>query len=463
MARVYWTNDRILKKTDDEGDTWDTLYTNASAILAIMAWDAGQTLVLVDTNTIERSANGGASFTTVHTSTNEALDLCKSPDSDYVFGSAMSGRFYKTTNKGLTWTETNIAEAGSQHMYGIHFVSDTVGWMCGNNARIVKTTDGGSNWTQQTVPGVQTDDLKDIFFIDASNGWCTFDQSSRGILRTTDGGTNWTEETLTGKVGRGKCVHAVSSTYVWTTTFDHITQDIEVFRSTDGGQNWNRVVIDTAIAGGGASWADIFFTNTLAGFMGAGKYYKSTNGGSIWVQSATDPGTTNVMYSKGYFDITFSVQFREFDITGAEPADRTTEGSAISSGNPLAFGASDAGDTVVKCVIFRVSSLGLITTITNMKFYLEDVSEFAGTNSYYADITDAWTQDKTVGQVSGGTPGTCPQALPSANVTKLGGGDITGIAHADTSQYIYLALNIGGDENTGAVIDFNYRLTFDYS
>ena len=166
-----------------------------------------------------------------------------------------------------------------------------------------------------------------------------------------------------------------------------------------------------------------------------------------------------------------TVEFRSLDITGTEPGDRTTAGSVVSAATPLDFGTVNntaaAADAGPKCLIFRCSNLQGNTTINNLRFWLSSNADFTGTDLYYTDITNTWTQNKTVGQVSGGTPGAMPDSVPAANVTKIGGGDITGIAHADTSQYLYIAVNVGVDEvigvKGGAGGAFAYSLKFDYS
>ncbi|MFC1562996.1 hypothetical protein ACFL4Z_02995 [candidate division KSB1 bacterium] len=166
-----------------------------------------------------------------------------------------------------------------------------------------------------------------------------------------------------------------------------------------------------------------------------------------------------------------TVEFRALDITETEPSDRTTAGSVVSQSSPLDFGTANntAGAVNVgpKCIIFRCSNLQGNTTISNMKFWLSSNFDFVGNNLFYCDINNTWTQNKTVGQVSGGTPGLCPTSTPSANVTKIGGGDITGIGHADTSQYLYLAMNIRSDEiigtKGGAGGAFGYSMKFDFS
>lgn len=166
-----------------------------------------------------------------------------------------------------------------------------------------------------------------------------------------------------------------------------------------------------------------------------------------------------------------TVEFRSLDITDTEPADRTTSGTVVSSDNALDFGTAnntaDAASVGSKCVIFRCSNLQGNTTISNIRFWLSLNADFMGTNYFYCDITSTWTQNKSVGQVSGGVPGICPSSVPSANVTKIDGGDITGTTHEQTSQYIYLALSVGTDEVIGEKGDvggaFAYSLKFDYS
>jgi hypothetical protein len=165
------------------------------------------------------------------------------------------------------------------------------------------------------------------------------------------------------------------------------------------------------------------------------------------------------------------VEFRSLDITGTEPANRTTAGSVVSVDTPLDFGtvnntaaAVDAGPA---CLVFRCTDLQGNTSISNLRFWLNNNGDFSGTTRFFSDITDTWAQNKTTAQISGGTPGIVPDSVPSANATAMGGGDITGIGHGDTSQYIYLAINVGIDEIIGAKGGvgeaFSFALKFDYA
>ena len=166
-----------------------------------------------------------------------------------------------------------------------------------------------------------------------------------------------------------------------------------------------------------------------------------------------------------------SVEFRALDISETESANRTTAGSVVTLTTPLDFGTvnNTAGSAQAgpACIIFRCTNLQGNTALSNLRFWLSSNSSLIGTNSYYSDISDTWIQNKTVSEVAAGTPGLLPTSVPSSNAQKMGGGDITGTDHANTSQYIYLAMEIGQDEEIGSKGGseggFGYSLKFDYS
>jgi len=166
------------------------------------------------------------------------------------------------------------------------------------------------------------------------------------------------------------------------------------------------------------------------------------------------------------------VEFRTYDISLSEPADRTSAGNVIDLNTPLDFGTinNTAANVNVGPEVcwFRVKDMQGNTSISNMKFFLSQNSALEGTgNEYYLDITNMWTQNKTVSEVSSGNPGICPQSVPQSNLQKINGGAITGTGHTDTSQYIYLALNINMSEPVGAQKGLNggfkFCCKFDYS
>ena len=166
-----------------------------------------------------------------------------------------------------------------------------------------------------------------------------------------------------------------------------------------------------------------------------------------------------------------AVEFRSLDITETEPANRTTAGSSVGQDVPLDFGTVNNTAGIAQagpvCLIFRCTNLQGNALLSNLRFWLSNNASFSGVNRFFCAVTDTWTQNKTVSEVAAGTPGIIPESVPAANVARIGGGDIAGTGHADTSQYIYLALEIGQNEliglKGGADGGFAYSMKFDYS
>ncbi len=164
-------------------------------------------------------------------------------------------------------------------------------------------------------------------------------------------------------------------------------------------------------------------------------------------------------------------EFRALDISLTEPANRTTAGTVVNSANPLDMGTINNTSGYVpvgpKAVWWRVTDFGGNSEVSNMKIWMSQNSSLVGTNEYYCDITDTWTQNKTVSQVSSGSPGRIPESQPSNNITRINGGSITGTGHNDTSQYVYLAMLIGSDETVGIKGGFEggfqLSIKFDYA
>ncbi len=147
-------------------------------------------------------------------------------------------------------------------------------------------------------------------------------------------------------------------------------------------------------------------------------------------------------------------EFRSFDITGAEPSNRTTEGTVVSPSSLLDFGTvNNTSGPVMSgpfCLIFRISEMGGNSSVQEIAFALIGNSALDGDNEFYLDITDTWTQNKTVENVAAGNPGVCPQGFPaSVNLQKMNGGIISGTDHSNTSQYIYVAARIAQNESVG--------------
>ena len=160
------------------------------------------------------------------------------------------------------------------------------------------------------------------------------------------------------------------------------------------------------------------------------------------------------------------IEIRTLSVSSPEPTDRTTGGTVIGVGDTLDLGAVDtsdeAQDSPVRVFWWRVADMQGNSEISNIRVWISDTEGFAGTDTWHLDITDTWTHNKTAVQVKTGSPGTAALSEPSANLTKYGGGTITGTTHDQTSQYIYISGNIGVNETTGEKSGLKLTVKFDY-
>jgi len=164
--------------------------------------------------------------------------------------------------------------------------------------------------------------------------------------------------------------------------------------------------------------------------------------------------------------VTPETEFRTLPVSSQEPGDRTAAGTAAGEGTCLNLGSIDttdeAQDIPVRVLWWRVTDMNGAAEISNIRVWISDTTGYVGTDSWFIDITDTWTPGKTAVQVKTGTPGAEPLTEPADNITKIGGGTLTGTSHNDTSQYIYITGTIGVNETTGEKTGLKLTVTFDY-
>ena len=152
-------------------------------------------------------------------------------------------------------------------------------------------------------------------------------------------------------------------------------------------------------------------------------------------------------------------------MSSSEPANRASEGTVVGGGS-FDLGEVDttdeAQDVPVRVVWWRVSDMNGNSEICNIRVWLDGTGDFTGTVFWYMDITDTWTAGKTPVAVRTGSPGTAPISEGSPNLSRIGGGTVTGITHDQTTQYIYISGNIGVNETTGEKSALKLMVTYDY-
>ena len=186
--------------------------------------------VVCGTGSIQRTTDGGTTWQTVATFTQDANDLDFTADGVHGICGLDSGQVLVSHDAGVTWElfavdgsgaaawEVDIADGqtlfadmyleptfystdGGENWtsYGVpnfqemHFLDDTLGFYC-SLGEVYGTTDGGLNWT------LLNDDLpvnlKGLVFTDALHGWLA--GADGYIARTTNGGLGWAQQYLDG-------------------------------------------------------------------------------------------------------------------------------------------------------------------------------------------------------------------------------------------------------------------------
>lgn len=85
-----------------------------------------------------------------------------------------------------------IASPTMNKLNEIHFPSDQVGYIVGDNATILKSTDGGMTWSELPPTGIQfnsSTNFLDVEFLNEDTGYLVLE--FYGVYKTIDGGNSW--------------------------------------------------------------------------------------------------------------------------------------------------------------------------------------------------------------------------------------------------------------------------------
>jgi len=187
-------------------------------------------------------------------------------DQNTAYAVGENGRILKTSD-GSTWQQLNAST--SAFLFGVHFKSNTLGWICGDSGLLLKTTNGGTTWTTKTTPTSQR--LYDIYFVNDSTGWSV--GRSGTIIYTNDYGESWTlQSTPTSERLYGVYFKDENEGFAvgWNGT---------VLHTTNGGTNWSSASTPLNV-----NFYDIDFidqnTGMIVGWDGA--CVVTTDGGTTW-------------------------------------------------------------------------------------------------------------------------------------------------------------------------------------
>lgn len=149
---------------------------------------------------------------------------------------------YKTTNFGDSWTPvgslsyTTLDSSTFEENYieRIFFVDYNVGFASSDGGRVYKTTNGGITWSETAFSNGEN--IEYIYFMDTQKGFILnspmYLSSMGGLYRTDDGGNSWT------MLATGSFKSSFKSMVMFD-SIGYLCAGREIMKSTDRGLTWN--------------------------------------------------------------------------------------------------------------------------------------------------------------------------------------------------------------------------------
>lgn len=195
----------------------------------------------------------------------------------------------RTTNKGDNWSIQFTGTAQFPGMKKIKFINAYTGYCCGNflyngSTQLVKTTNGGTNWLSLNTPDPFFV-IDDMYILNEDTIWLAVSSSaSGGVFFTSNGGVNWIRQLIPFGLNPDH-IYMYNSRIGFAGQF---TAAPRLFKTTNSGINWFSLN-DTG-------FTDMYFADSLTGWMSMGWMKKTTNGGLNWTRQ-TLPFGGNIITS----------------------------------------------------------------------------------------------------------------------------------------------------------------------
>jgi photosystem II stability/assembly factor-like uncharacterized protein len=187
--RLYvLTSDNTIQRSDNGGTSYSLLNQGTFRPAAIAAIDRDRLLLLG--RGAEISLNGGDSFTSVTGKIARAQLNAADLATGAVFAYGRS-RIFASSDRGSHWREVRRPKGRS--ILDLDFVGPNIGYLLDNRGALFKTTNRGGNWKLLSGvgwPGYQVEFSSPLNGYVAITGFGSM-RTGGVVLRTTDGGRSW--------------------------------------------------------------------------------------------------------------------------------------------------------------------------------------------------------------------------------------------------------------------------------
>ncbi len=239
-----------LLKSIDGGNSWSSTgltfsQTNFNIIQKIILFPSNTQIILAATrNSIQRSADGGATWTTV--SSSHMYDFEIEPTNSNIIYAVGDGKFLKSTNQGLTWTSTTMLSTGSNRMsISISQTPSQKMYILHESGDLYYSTNSGVSFSLAcNVPSIANMSLYGYYDCVLEASPTNSDEvyvAGLQIVKSTDGGFTWQEMGDWTGFPNPNYVHA-DNHYIKFLPGSSSTifscNDGGIFKSTNNGNTW---------------------------------------------------------------------------------------------------------------------------------------------------------------------------------------------------------------------------------
>jgi len=284
-----------VDSTGESGWTWLNPLPQGNPLRDVGFFNPLEGIAVGEAGTIIRTADGGASWTSVHApvGTEPSLSALEIIDADKAIAVGEYGAMFRTSDRGMHWSARS-GPGPVEHLLSVSFAGTDTGFVTAWNGlwmepgSVYKTTDGGSTWDNpvQNLSAFSSQLASDIAYDIAAStpelvlavGWrASSSASGTMIFRSTDGGLRW-DRLYTATYLLSTVAFIGESTAVCA------GQAGALLRTTNGGFDWSTV----SPAGFYDNIVDIAFSGPSNGIgvCGTGGIVRTQNGGVTWAPVA---------------------------------------------------------------------------------------------------------------------------------------------------------------------------------
>lgn len=299
VVYMIGTSRPYLYKSSNDGANWDSVRffdsvnVNQPLLVSVNSLSVrGNDIMIVGASGyITISTNGGANWTNKNYSVNSGSNFyysitMKSQSDIWLSSTGGVGSLLHTTNAGTNWTA--IPSAHNVAIFQLDFPTDDTAYSCAGNVagsigQVAKSVNGGMNWSLLPNPMANHTYLT-LDFPNGTTGYVGGGGSSlpSNVFKTIDGGSSW----ITQSLGTNGSVLSIKMLNIDT----GYAMSSLLFRTSNGGTNWT----SSALPSGTFTNMyvlnnDVIFVNGATAPSGGNPLvYKSTNGGSSWINVTGD-------------------------------------------------------------------------------------------------------------------------------------------------------------------------------